>query len=188
MRASHIWKRATAGDGLADFGLRTSDLHSPRNGLLLATQLEEAFDSKRLAFRYNVLHDTFTARVLDPSLLGARDAAPSFVLSAAELDTLDAETRAAVPTVAEMQGRSLTCPPGQLPFRRLLAWHYALSVKHAVACEWLPAEEEEAAEAEARGWATGSPGAVWPRQMDEYDAAVARSARGEDSDAEFDGE
>jgi len=182
VRASHIWKRATAGDGLADFGLRSADLHSARNGLLLATQVEEAFDTKRLAFRFNVLHDSFTARVLDPSLLGARDAAPSFVLSATELDTLDAVARAAVPTFAEVQGGQLFCPPGQMPFRRLLAWHYALSVKQAVACEWIPAEEE--AEAEARGWLSASPGAVWPRQMDEYDAAAARSARGGESDGE----
>jgi hypothetical protein len=39
--ASHIWKYCTGGSGLDEFGLRLADLHSPRNGLLLASEIEE---------------------------------------------------------------------------------------------------------------------------------------------------
>ena len=67
--ASHIWKYATHGYGLEEFGLRLADLNSPRNGLLLAAGIEAAFDSKRVAFSYNLLTDRFKFHVLDSRLL-----------------------------------------------------------------------------------------------------------------------
>ena len=51
VKASHIWKRCTHGEGLDEFGLRATDVHSARNGLLLASQLEAAFNVKRITFR-----------------------------------------------------------------------------------------------------------------------------------------
>ena len=67
--ASHIWKYGTDGSGLDEFGLVLTDLHSPRNGLLMASEIEAAFDTKRVAFSFNLLKDEFTFHVLDSRLL-----------------------------------------------------------------------------------------------------------------------
>ena len=184
VKASHIWKRCTAGEGLDEFGLRANDVHSVRNGLLLASELEAAFDVKRVAFRYDLLHDAFTLCVLDPALL----AAPSpRVVRDTQLSGYPDSGRIDVPTFSDVHGAVLQCPAANKPFRRLLAWHYALSMKHAAAEEWVLPEAGEAAAAEARTWLGGSTGSVWPQTelMATYDQAAAASDReaGSDSDA-----
>lgn len=188
VKAAHIWKHATGGDGLEEFGLKPLDVHSSRNGLLLASQLEAAFGVKRIAFRYDVLHDAFRCRVLDPALKGT----PTAVVSDAELASLRGYAAPAhVPLVSDVDSRLLQRPADAIPFRRLLAWHYAVSVKHAAAMGWVSAEEDDDAQAEARTWLDGSPPAAWlqllsawPGQMHLYDHAAARSAREGASDSD----
>ena len=188
VKAAHIWKHATGGDGLEEFGLKPLDVHSSRNGLLLASQLEAAFDVKRIAFRYDVLHDSFRCRVLDPALKGT----PTAVVSDAELASLRGYAAPAhVPFVSDVDSQLLQRPADAIPFRRLLAWHYAVSMKHAAAKGWVSAEEDDDAQAEARTWLEGSPGAAWPQrlsawpgQMHLYDHAAARSAREGASDSD----
>ena len=188
VRATHIWKHATGGDGLEEFGLKPLDVHSSRNGLLLASQLEAAFDVKRIAFRYDVLHDSFRCRVLDPAPKGT----PTAVVSDAELASLRGYAAPAhVPFFSDVDSQPLQRPADAIPFRRLLAWHYAVSMKHAAAQGWVSAEEDDEAQAEARTWFEGSAGAAWPQrlsawpgQMHLYDHAAARSAREGASDSD----
>ncbi len=115
VKASHIWKRSTHGEGLDEFGLRATDVHSVRNGLLLASQLEAAFDVKRIAFRYNLLRDEFTLCVLDPALLdGAR------VVSDAEVRELRGyPPLERVPTFRDCEGAVLQAlsPPAGVALR-----------------------------------------------------------------------
>jgi hypothetical protein len=182
VKASHIWKRSTQGEGLDEFGLRATDVHSVRNGLLLASQLEAAFDVKRVAFRYNLLRDEFTLCLLDPALLGG-----ARVVSDAEVRELRGyPPLERVPTFRDCDGAVLQCPPDCKPFRRLLAWHYALAMKHAAAEEWVALDAGEGAEAEARTVLLGSPDGVWPQAelMAAYDHAAAASDRDGDSDSD----
>ena len=189
VKASHIWKRCTHGEGLDEFGLRATDVHRTRNGLLMASQLEAAFDVKRIAFRYHLLRDEFTLCVLDPALLGSAAAPSPCVVSDTELRNLsDYPPVERVPTFSDCDGAVLQCPPERKPFRRLLAWHYALAMKHAAAEEWVPSDAGEGAAAEARTWLGGSPGGVWPQTelMAVYDHAAAASDRDSDSDSDND--
>ena len=67
--ASHIWKYASQGFGLDEFGLKLADLNSARNGLCLASAIEAAFDRKLVTFSYNLMSDKFKFHVLDSRLL-----------------------------------------------------------------------------------------------------------------------
>ena len=67
--ASHIWKHASQGFGLDEFGLKLADLNSARNGLCLASEIEAAFDRKLVTFSYNLMSDKFKFHVLDSRLL-----------------------------------------------------------------------------------------------------------------------
>jgi len=67
--ASHIWKYASQGFGLDEFGLKLADLNSVRNGLCLASEIEAAFDRKLVTFSYNLMKDKFKFHVLDSRLL-----------------------------------------------------------------------------------------------------------------------
>ena len=132
VRAAHIWKYATGGEGLEVFGLRIVDVHNTRNGLLVAEKVDSAFDVKRVGWEYDMLHDSFRFRVWDQELLQQ----PICKLSPAETAALRAHGAASglsenapemtgrVPTYAELNGRTLEHPPGCMPYRRLMAWHY----------------------------------------------------------------
>ena len=185
VKASHIWKRYTAGEGLDEFGLRAADVHCARNGLLLASALVAAFDVKRVAFSYNLLRDEFTLCVLDPELL----AVPSpRVVNDTQVNGYPDSWSVGVPTFSDVNGAVLQCPAGHKPYRRLLAWHCALSMKHAADVEWVLPAAREGASAEARTWLGGSPGGIWPQTefMATYDQAAAASERDAASDSDDD--
>jgi hypothetical protein len=186
VRASHIWKHSTGGEYLTEFGLSRKDVHNPRNGLMLAEAVEDAFDHKGVAFWYDGVHDTFTLRILNPNLLQ---------LPIANLAHLkQVPTGLFVPNLGTFDGRVLRLPEGVRPFRRLLAWHFLVSVMNARREGWaLPGDiiREHASQqgATLEQLHTRSPSFTsWPSDelMSIYDMAAARSVREErsDSDAE----
>ena len=149
--ASHIWKFSTAGVGLDEFGLECDDLHSERNGLLMASTIEEAFDLKRVTFFYNFVEDTFTFHVLDKSLL----------ISLIMPNTAGA----AGLTFDSIHGRQLQHPRGKVPFRRLLAWHYAMSITNARWRNWISDNDVVTSTppiTESKEYMELSPTSLWP--------------------------
>jgi hypothetical protein len=64
VRAAHIWKAATKGVGLPEFGLKESDINNERNGLLLYESIEKAFDHKQLCFIYNPFSGYLHVKIL----------------------------------------------------------------------------------------------------------------------------
>ena len=183
--ASHIWKHCTLGVGLDEFGLKSEDVDSARNGLLMCLEIEKHFDVLGVAFSYDMLTDRFTFHVLDSTLL------PLPVV-----DLADKKTKLAVsgyPSLPEMLTfRQLDGKVMQwtaLPFRRLLAWHYALSVtKHQKQYARAPPSPASLASPRSAlpehsvrspGWHERSPEAKWPDSsaMELYDHAASKSQR-----------
>jgi len=119
IRAAHIWKHATHGEGLEEFQLDASDISSERNGFLLAEAIEGAFDSKQLCFLYNPLQQNLVCCVLDPSIL-ENYVTPSTTTKFRDID-----------------GKPLVHPPGCMPFRRLLSWHAQCSFNVALRRKWI---------------------------------------------------
>lgn len=118
VRAAHMWKYKTYGKGLEEFGLEYSDVSSPRNGLILAEGIEQAFDAKQVCFFCGLGKD-ITLAVLDPTLLN-KLVAPS-----------------TQKTFQDINGSKLLFPPGNLPFRRILNWHAKLSYEEALSRKWI---------------------------------------------------
>ena len=187
--ASHIWKYCTDGSGLDEFGLRLTDLHSPRNGLLMASEIEAAFDTKRVAFSFNLLKDEFTFHVLDSRLL--------------ETPIIDIHTKktahsmmgyitkpSAIPLFKDLDNRQMTWAPKARPFRRLLAWHYAVATMTAARhASWhTPESPQRPAPVDGTAvWINSqSPDATWPSKdvLDLFDHAVSRSERDADEQQE----
>ena len=188
--ASHIWKHCTMGEGLNEFGLKPADVDSCRNGLLLAMEIERHFDVLRVAFSYNLLTDQFTFHVLDATLLP---------LPIVDLKDKQTKNRLSayppleeVPTFKALDGKVMQWTAPALPFRRLLAWHYALAVskklRSASALALTPSEPRAAPfpahVVKSPGWDERSPEAKWPDSaaMDLYDHAASRSDRDDSVD------
>jgi len=115
--ASHIWKFATHGEGLEEFGLDKSDVSSPRNGLLLAKPIENAFDSKQVCFCYDPFNKKLKLEVLDPSIMEA---------------VVYAQTK-----FKDINGHYLHHPQDCNPFRRILSWHAKLAFELAKNRNWI---------------------------------------------------
>ena len=122
VRAAHIWKFCTQGRGLEAFGLEETDLSSPRNGLLVADAIEQAFDIKRLCFLWNPFTKRLVVHLLDP-LLKAQMVVPSEEL------------------FADIHGKPLLTPESRYPFRRLLAFHARASFNRALRAKWITDDE-----------------------------------------------
>jgi len=123
VKASHIFKFSTHGVGLDDFGLKPEDVRSPRNGLLLAEDLENAFDNRDVCFIYNPIKKQIQVFVLNPEIKD-RIVSPSTSLTFKDID-----------------GHPLHCK--KMPFRRLLAWHAELALEHALARGWIDSVDKQ---------------------------------------------
>ncbi|PRP75398.1 hypothetical protein PROFUN_15712 [Planoprotostelium fungivorum] len=122
VRGSHIWKYATYGEGLDEFGLKEDDVNKERNGLLLGEGIEQAFDSKQLCFLYDALNTKkFVVKVLDPDLL--RSSTP----------VSPSQTR----TFSDINNLPLCLPADRSPFRRLLSWHAKCTYTTALKKKWI---------------------------------------------------
>ncbi|PRP73016.1 hypothetical protein PROFUN_17011, partial [Planoprotostelium fungivorum] len=121
VRGSHIWKYATYGEGLDEFGLKEDDVNKERNGLLLGEGIELAFDIKQLCFLYDPINTKFIVKVLDPGLLqSSTPVSPS-------------QTR----TFSDINNLPLCLPAGRSPFRRLLSWHAECTYTTALKKTWI---------------------------------------------------
>ena len=116
--AAHIWPARARSSLALLFGLSLEDLDSYRNGILMAASLEKQFDAQRVAFSYDFIHDMFTFHVLDPKL---KNEIPKGLIE----------------TFGRLEGRQLQHPPGKMPFRRLLVWHYASALKKGTSAGYL---------------------------------------------------
>ncbi len=126
--ASHIWKYCTRGRGLEEFGLNEEDLNSPRNGILMCKEIEQAFDTKRLCFLVNkICSEALVVKVLDPALL---DPATSPVVIPGYSTV----------KFCDIDGLPLRHPVGNLPFRRILNFHAKRSFQTAIKKKWLAAD------------------------------------------------
>ena len=74
--------------------------------------------AQRIAFSYDFIHDTFSFHVLDPKL---KNETPKGLIE----------------TFGRLEGRQLQHPPGKIPFRRVLVWHYASALKKGVSAGYL---------------------------------------------------
>ncbi|CAB9531649.1 expressed unknown protein [Seminavis robusta] len=108
--AAHIWKASARGHLLEEFGLRTEDVNSPRNGLFLTKGIEDAFDNQQVCFLYNVLGTELVLWVADTSITEK---------------TIDGSCK----TFSDVHQKPLLCPRGCMPYRRLLAWHARLTLE-----------------------------------------------------------
>jgi HNH endonuclease len=185
--ASHVWKHSTGGDGLDEFGLQPADLNSPRNGLLMASEIEAAFDAKRVSFSFDLLTDSFTFHVLDSTLLDDR------ILNVKDKKTsnslvgyarLDPDS---IPSFRMLDNMKMSWTPSACPFRRLLAWHYAIATMHAKRVWWRSAESPHPASVVGNaGLSAFSPSVLWPSRdvLDLFDHAVSKSERDAEEQAE----
>jgi hypothetical protein len=124
VKASHIWKYCTEGEGLKEFGLQPSDLNNPRNGILMCEAIEEAFDVKQLCFLIDRIHsDDLFIKVLDRNLL---DTAQSPIVC-----------QGSTMRLCDINGWKLQCPTEFLPFRRILDFHAKCSYEKAINKGWL---------------------------------------------------
>ena len=193
--ASHIWKHSTLGVGLEEFGLRLADVSSARNGLLMCSKIENQFDILNVAFSYDLFVDKFRFHVLDPSLLAlpvvvvdSSSKAGQDILSGYGTDWLHD-----IPTFQQLDGQVMRWAAPALPFRRLLAWHYALArSKWSSRLSGASSPERELPTASLRspGWGERSPDAQWPEEaaMELYDHAASKSLRDAAEDDEQGGE
>jgi hypothetical protein len=121
LRPAHLVKHSTP-NLLALYGISPLEVNSPRNGVLLLDSIEKAFDRLDACFLYDPITSELLFKVLNPNLLTSR-IQPS---SAVELRTF-----------ADIDGATLQCPAGQLPYRRILSVHAKFSYSRALSFGWI---------------------------------------------------
>jgi hypothetical protein len=108
--AAHIWKASTRGRLLDEFGLLAEDVNNERNGMFLTKGIEDAFDKQQVCFLYHVFESTLVLWVADTSIMSK---------------TIEGSMK----TFADVHQKPLLCPPGHMPYRRLLSWHARLTLE-----------------------------------------------------------
>jgi hypothetical protein len=111
---AHIWPFCTGGQGLSSFELYPQDLNNPRNGLLLKTDIVEAFELRELCFLWDGLRSCLVCHVYQNARV----------------------------SVHPFHGCRLRCGT-QLPFLSLLSFHATRSVaKHLSSLRIFPTLDE----------------------------------------------
>lgn len=146
--AAHVWPARAIDGRLKEFGLEPSDAYTYRNSILMAKSIEEAFDDLRLGFWYNPLEDALVCHVFDPDLLKEKNLIKNLKST----------------KYGDLEGRVLLCTPGKIPYRRLVAWHYAACLDNAHKRKWPTATSLEQIPPHVEAWLqAGSPEATWPK-------------------------
>jgi len=131
IKSAHIWPNWTDGLQLPLFGLETSDAQHPRNFLRLHSDVEHAFDHKRLTFRLQGAE--LMIHVLDPLLLSEQIGKTGRTFNDCHQLHL-----------------SLTFSNTNRPYHRLLAVHAQCSFRNARKKGWI--QEQDLTDGEV--WAT----------------------------------
>ena len=98
---------------MEDFGIPEANIDNERNGLLLGKGLEDAFDHLQVCFLYDFLHKKLVLHVANRS--------PEFLKKKVYPSTSL--------TFEEIDGKTLQCPHGKMPYRRVLSWHAYLTLQ-----------------------------------------------------------
>ena len=103
------------------------------------------------------MEDSFEFRVLDKSLL------KSPIMPSDKPDTAGTAGETGL-NFESFHGRTLQHPIGKVPFRRLLAWHYAMSVQHARWRMWITDADVKSKPpfTSSENLLTRSPTSLWP--------------------------
>lgn len=110
--AAHIWKAGTKGRDLDDFGLKTTDVNNPRNGMFLTKGIEVAFDKQQVCFLYNFLEKKLYLWVADESI-------KTEVIEGSKPEKY----------FSDVHLKPLCCGGEDMPFRRLLSHHARLTLE-----------------------------------------------------------
>jgi hypothetical protein len=151
---SHIYKQATHGKGLEEFGLERQCIYNERNGLLLYYWIEKAFDRKDLCILYNSLTKSYSLKVLNPKL------AEEYVVKQEHVNYCRRQTASL--KFKDIDGYLLQLPPNVYPYRRLLSWHAKCSVRCALFENWITKETKESFQT----FFELSEGATQPEELD----------------------
>ena len=124
VRATYIYARHLPLAPILADGLHPSDLSSPRNGLLLADEIAEAFEGLRLGFFYNLTN--FVVVIFDP-----------------DLKLCSSIMRSVGRPFSSIENSPLKF--SHPPFRRLLRAHFMSAVDNALeqSPPWLTVEEAD---------------------------------------------
>lgn len=127
LKAAHIWPWAQSKHpSLGKLRIEEPDIDSPRNGLLLLTTIELAFDRKDICFLYDPFNVKFLVNILNPSLKTQQ--------------YVDGKC------FGDLAGTFLNLPDGKFPFRRLLNTHARASYRNALLAGWISRDTLQAFE------------------------------------------
>jgi hypothetical protein len=146
---SHIFKHEWAGD--AWILLRIRNINSSRNGLLLFSPIEKAFNRSQLCFLKSEDEDSFYLKILDPSIRDfvlfdeckkfvnkedckkmnkTRHEVLSFLKDALSGD-------GCMLTFGDIEGRTLICKGNTRPYKRCLNFHASRARTYALKKGWI---------------------------------------------------
>lgn len=174
--AAHIWP-AHARHSIVErwFNLDEGDLDSARNGILMAAPFEKQFDELRISFQWDETVEKFRCVILDKRLRSKGQIIPGLV-----------KDDGTPFLYSDFHKQELVTPSGNLPFRRLLAYHYATAITWAAKRNWIDREKIDSdmfsSEEKVRAWLEGqSPGAKWPGLPSYHRHLIAGSNSGKSS-------
>eukprot|EP00128_Syssomonas_multiformis_P018004 Colp12_sorted_trinity150504_noHs@2791 len=128
---SHIFKKEWESN-CALVGLQS--INQGDNLLLLYKPIEWAFDDSRLCFAYDAKGDTFTARLLDPSISNLRLSTKASQLLG---KNYKCDQAMANMTFGQLDGMSLVFCNQNRPLKRLLCFHATMACHRAVENGWV---------------------------------------------------
>jgi len=113
----------TVGKELKKLGFKKKESESPRHSLLVAKQIETAFNEKKVCFLFDSEKQKLRFKVLDPSLLET---------------TVEPSTK----TFSKINEKSLHLEKGVSPFRSQLNWQAKQAFALAKENKWITDEDE----------------------------------------------
>jgi len=161
--AFHIYKHAFP-THLDAFGIDQAEINNPRNGLLLAKKIEEAFDVKHVCFLYNPITQQFTFRVLNPALLHPN---PPIQIHPNYPDTFDTLNNQLL-QLPQVPAVHPNLPvPLIFPWKRLLGFHARCCYRFARQLQWITAAQHDQF-TQHEQFVLASQGAVDPEDEDDW--------------------
>jgi hypothetical protein len=125
--STHLWPSHTRGAGLDVMSLAATDINTPRNYLRLHSQLEKAFDNKRIIFEHSPLATDTTKfklrlKIFDPDFRTEQIIFNNATILADTLDNVESD---------------YTFDENRKPFRRIIALHCQKAITSAMEKGWV---------------------------------------------------